>query len=71
MNRLPLGVAAAAANLIFDDLSENPQRVGKPLRAPFEGEHSARRGDYRIRYRIGDEAVTILAIDHRRDAYHS
>lgn len=69
MARLPLGVASAVAALIFGDLADNPQRVGKPLFEPFEGEHSARRGEYRIRYEIGEGTVTILDIAHRRDAY--
>jgi len=30
--------------------------------------HSARRGDFRIIYRMADR-VTILAIEHRADAY--
>lgn len=36
----------------------------------LEGLHSARRGDFRIIYRISD-AVTIVAIEHRADAYRS
>ncbi|MEO7979791.1 MAG: type II toxin-antitoxin system RelE/ParE family toxin, partial [Sporichthyaceae bacterium] len=33
----------------------------------------ARRGDYRVRYRIDEEArrVDVLDIDHGRDAYRS
>jgi mRNA-degrading endonuclease RelE of RelBE toxin-antitoxin system len=47
--------------------------VGTPLRKPFEGQWRARRGEYRIRYAIDDDAGTIhiLDIDHRRDAYRS
>jgi mRNA-degrading endonuclease RelE of RelBE toxin-antitoxin system len=35
------------------------------------GLHSARRGDYRVIYRIdeGDHRVDVLAIEHRSDAY--
>lgn len=44
------------------------QRVGKALRFELEGLHSARRGDYRIIYRI-DLQVTIIAIEHHADAY--
>jgi mRNA-degrading endonuclease RelE of RelBE toxin-antitoxin system len=36
----------------------------------MEGLHSARRGDFRIIYRISD-VVTIVAIDHRSDIYRS
>ncbi len=34
----------------------------------LEGPGSARRGDFRIIYRIGD-LVTIIAIEHRADGY--
>ena len=48
-------------------------RAGKPLDEPFDGFYSARRGTYRIVYRI-DEAkrlVEIYSIRHRRDAYRT
>ncbi len=68
---LPMPVAIAALALITGDLAANPSRVGKALQAPLEGRHSARRGDYRILYRIGDRVITILDVKHRRDAYRS
>lgn len=69
---LPEAVAAACVEFLFGPLGENPLRVGAALRAPFVGQWRARRGEYRVRYRI-DEAkhvVYVLDIDHRRDAYH-
>ncbi|WP_197684152.1 type II toxin-antitoxin system RelE family toxin [Allokutzneria albata] len=50
---------------------ENPYRVGKPLREPFEGLWSARRATYRVVYRIDEEQRTIMieTIRHRGDAY--
>ena len=68
LQRLPEKVATAAVEFIYGTLASNPQRVGKALRFDLEGLHSARRGDYRIIYRI-DGRVTILAIEHRSDAY--
>lgn len=68
LQRLPEKVATAAIEFIYGPLANNPQRVGKALRFDLEGLHSARRGDYRIIYRI-DECVTILAIEHRSDVY--
>lgn len=49
----------------------NPHRVGKPLQFDLEGVWSARRGTYRVLYRINEHAreVIILRIEHRRDAY--
>lgn len=69
--RLPEFAAAACAEFILGPLAENPYRVGAPLRAPFDGQRRARRGDYRVRYRIDDDAKTVfvLDVDHRRDAY--
>lgn len=66
--RLPEKVAAAVVEFVYGALAEYPQRVGKTLRFELEGLHSARRGDFRISYRIGDQ-VTILAIEHRADVY--
>jgi mRNA interferase RelE/StbE len=68
---LPEFVAVAAWELIQGDLREKPQIVGKPLLAPYEGEWSARRGTYRIRYRFDDKTVTILHIRPRSSAYHA
>ncbi len=68
LQRLPEKVATAVIEVIYGPLADNPHRVGKPLRFELEGLHSARRGDFRIVYRI-DETVTIIAIDHRADVY--
>ncbi len=70
---LPASAAFAAWEFIISALAEKPRLVGVPLRAPFAGLWRARRGEYRIRYRI-DEAerqVIIVDIDHRRDACKS
>ena len=67
---LPLEVALAAMETIEGSIAVNPYRAGKPLDEPFDGYYSARRGTYRIIYRI-DEAkhhVEIHSIRHRRDA---
>ncbi len=69
--RLPMGVAVAILELCEGPLAENPYRVGKPLVLELAGFHSARRGEYRVIYRITekDETVTVVRIGHRRDAY--
>lgn len=68
---LPVNVAAAAWELINGALRDNPQRLGKPLRAPYAGHWVARRSSYRIRYRIDDDrgVITVLDIRPRADAY--
>lgn len=64
-------VATAAFEFITGPLLENPHRVGKQLRLPLADRHSARRGTYRVLYRIDDQArmVTVLAIGHRGEIY--
>ena len=70
---LPLDVAAAAMETIDGPLTTSPHRVGKPLDEPFDGYHSARRGTYRIIYRINEDkhTVEIHSIRHRRDSYRT
>jgi mRNA interferase RelE/StbE len=68
---LPMEVALAALALISGDLRRHPRRVGKALQPPLEGSWSARRGDYRILYRISGDIITVLDVKHRRDAYRS
>ena len=72
LRTLPEKVAAACLEFVHGTLADNPQRVGKPLRAPLEGQHSARRGPYSVVYRIDDDdhVVAVVGIIHRADAYH-
>ncbi len=69
---LPEKVATAAFKFIVGPLRENPRRVGKPLREPLAPLFSARRGEYRVLYRIIDTRLVIEVVSaiHRRDAYH-
>lgn len=68
---LPEPVAVAVIDFLTTALVDNPMRVGKPLRDDLKGVWSARRGTYRVLYRVRDEPreVVVLRIDHRRDAY--
>jgi mRNA interferase RelE/StbE len=71
LTRLPEKIAATVAELLYGSLAENPHRAGKPLKLGLEGLRSARRGDYRVIYRIDDHLrqVTVIAIEHRSDVY--
>jgi mRNA interferase RelE/StbE len=71
LTRLPEKVATAVVEFLYGSLAENPHRVGKPLKLGLEGMRSARRGDYRVIYRIDDDQrlVTVIAIEHRSDIY--
>lgn len=46
--------------------------MGRPLREPLAPLYSARRGEYRVLYRIVDERliIEVVSVVHRRDAYH-
>ena len=69
--KLPEPVAVAVIDFLATSLIKNPQRVGKQLRGDLAGIWSARRGTYRVLYRINDELreVVVLRVEHRRDAY--
>lgn len=69
--KLPEKVASAVIEFCYGPLADNPYRVGKALRLELAGLHSARRGDFRIIYRIDEEAaqIVIVAIEHRADVY--
>ncbi len=69
--RLPEPVAAAVLEFCDAALTLSPRRVGKPLFGPLAGCHGARRGTYRVVYRIDEQAhvVEVLDIDHRADIY--
>lgn len=70
---LPESVAIAVIEFVTGALITEPARVGKPLRADLAGIYSARRGTYRVLYRINDSRreVVVLRIDHRRDVYRT
>jgi mRNA-degrading endonuclease RelE of RelBE toxin-antitoxin system len=71
----PRGIAAPAAAAIAEFLTgallAEPHRVGKPLEREFAGYRAARRGPYRIVYRIDEDkhVVHVVRIDHRADVY--
>ena len=69
--KLPEAVAAAVIDFLTTALVTNPDRVGKPLRGDLVGIWSARRGTYRLLYRINrtTREVVVVHIDHRRDTY--
>jgi mRNA interferase RelE/StbE len=70
IERLPISVAAAVIET-FDAIASNPRRLGRLLRFELEGYLSARRGPYRIIYRINDatRSITVVAVAHRSDIY--
>ncbi|MDN5798316.1 MAG: type II toxin-antitoxin system RelE/ParE family toxin [Intrasporangium sp.] len=71
VNRMPEKAAAAVVEFCFGPLADNPYRVGRPLTRDLAGYHSARRGGYRVIYRIDEAANRVYAvrIEHRSDVY--
>ena len=71
LQRQPEKVVTAVAEFVCGALADNPHRVGRSLHLELAGRHSARRGSYRIIYRIEDEQRRVLveSVDHRSDIY--
>lgn len=72
-DELPEAVAAAVVEFVTRALVENPRRVGRELRNELAGIMSARRGTFRILYRIDEDRheVIVLRVEHRRNVYRS
>lgn len=70
-DKLPEPVAVAVVEFLTTALVANPGRVGKAVRDDLAGIWSARRGTYRVLYRINEaeREVVVLRIEHRRDVY--
>jgi mRNA interferase RelE/StbE len=70
LDRLPVAVVGSVIETL-GAIEANPRRLGKPLHFELEGCFSARRGPYRIIYRIDEDArvVAVLAVAHRSDVY--
>jgi mRNA interferase RelE/StbE len=73
LDRLSAGVAAAIVEFMVGPLLEQPTAVGKPLQRELTGYWSARRGSYRIVYRLDEteHQVVVVRIDHRSDVYRA
>ena len=64
--KLPIDVAAAAAEFITGPLLAYPRPVGKPLGAELTGIYSARLGrDWRVLYEIDDARHVVIVLDIR------
>lgn len=63
----------AVIDFLTTALVDQPRRVGKPLRGELAGLWSARRGTYRVLYRVRDDPaeVVVVRIELRRDVYRS
>ena len=72
-DKVPESAAFAAYEFIIGPLLDNPFMVGKRLGPPLADRRSARRGTYRVVYRIDEprHTETVVAVVHRADAYRT
>ena len=54
---------------IKEKLTTHPEVFGKPLRRSLKGYRRMRVGDYRVVFRLEEDAVKIFAIGHRSIVY--
>lgn len=68
---LPKKVVAMIIKFCNGRLTEDPYAAGKPMKGSRAGTYSARRGQYRIIYRIDDDLiiVEVLRAGHRSGVY--
>ncbi|MDZ4168334.1 MAG: type II toxin-antitoxin system RelE/ParE family toxin [Coriobacteriia bacterium] len=70
--RIPEFAAAAIVELITGPLLENPLRLSKELEQDLAGYRVAKRGPYRVVFRIEHDAIIrVTRIDHRADVYRT
>jgi mRNA interferase RelE/StbE len=71
LTRLPPRIATVVMTYVDERLAENPQRLSKTLQGSLDGLRSARSGDYRVLFRLDEDAehLFIIRIDHRAHAY--
>lgn len=69
--RLSEKAGVAVVEFMTGPLLEEPRRVGKPLSRELSGFLAARRGQYRIVYRLNEaeRVVEVVRIDHRSRVY--
>lgn len=73
LERLPHKVAAAVAEFITTTLPTDPYTMSKPLRFELEGWLVARRGGYRVTFRVlpNEHTLYIGRIEHRAHSYRA
>ena len=67
--RIPSNLHRRIAKAIESRLARAPQQYGAPLRKTLRGYWKLRVGDYRVVYKIEENEVWILGIQHRKTVY--
>jgi len=64
-------IAVRIISKVQETLSQDPIRLGKPLRGQFKGLYRYRIGDYRVIYRVdqGTVIIFVVRVGHRREIY--
>jgi mRNA interferase RelE/StbE len=73
LQAVPVRISEPLVEFVFGGLASDPRRRGKQLKRELAGRWSARRGDYRIIYRLDEDTMTmyVLKIGHRSQVYRS
>jgi mRNA-degrading endonuclease RelE of RelBE toxin-antitoxin system len=71
LSRLPEKAVAAVLEGLYGSIARDPWRMSKPLQDELAGLRVARRGEYRVVFRVDDSKrlIVVRRIDHRRDVY--
>jgi mRNA interferase RelE/StbE len=64
-------VASAVLEGLYGSIARDPWRMSKPLQDELAGLRVARRGEYRVAFRVDESKhlIVVRRIDHRRDVY--
>ena len=69
ISKLSLVIKNKIKGDIEKKLLSHPEKFGKPLRRSLKGYRKLRSGDYRIIFRIEENIIKILMIEHRSVVY--
>lgn len=67
---IPSNIRQRIKRAIEERLLNEPLKYGSPLKRSLRGYRKLRIGDYRVIYRIEEDAVVVLKIGHRKDVYN-
>lgn len=67
--RIPSNLHRRIAKAIESRLAHAPHQYGAPLRKTLRGYWKLRVGDYRVVYKIEENEVWVLGIQHRKTVY--
>jgi mRNA interferase RelE/StbE len=71
LSRLPEKIVTAVLEGLYGSVARDPWRVSKPLHDELAGLRVARRGQYRLVFRVDEpkRLIVVRRVDHRRDVY--